>query len=68
MAQLHSSGLGSTPIRSILSLPLFIREHSMTALNLYTDRAAEGEVIGLAFAADAGAAVHIRRGDEQIMR
>ncbi|MDX1885740.1 GAF and ANTAR domain-containing protein [Mycolicibacterium sp. 120270] len=54
-----------TPIRSILSVPLFPHHHCRTALNLYADRpsafGAEGELMGLAFASDAQAVIEIGR-------
>jgi GAF domain-containing protein len=58
-----------TPIRSILSVPLFIHHRSKTALNLYADRpyafGAEGERIGLAFASDAEAVLEVGRREKR---
>jgi GAF domain-containing protein len=58
-----------TPIRSILSVPLFTHHRSKTALNLYADQpyafGAEGEVIGLAFASDAEAVLEIGRREKR---
>jgi GAF domain-containing protein len=54
-----------TPIRSILCVPLVIRQHGRTVLNLYSDRPSafgtEDEVIGLTFASDAEAVLELGR-------
>ena len=58
-----------TPIRSILSVPLFSRHRSKTALNLYAVQpyafGAEGELIGQAFASDAEAVLEVCRRDKR---
>lgn len=50
-----------TPIRTMLSMPIFRHLHTGTALNLYADRpavfGADAEAIGLAFAMHAAAVI-----------
>jgi len=61
-----------TPIRSILSVPLFTHHQSKAALNLYADQpyafGAEGELIGLAFASDAEAVLEIGRREKRYQK
>jgi GAF domain-containing protein len=61
--------LAITPIRSILSVPLFPHHPGRTALSLYADRpnafGADGELIGLAFATDAEAVLEIGRREKR---
>jgi hypothetical protein len=61
--------VGITPIRSILSLPLFTHHHGKAALSLYADQphafGAEGELIGLAFVSDAEAVLQISRREKR---
>jgi GAF domain-containing protein len=58
-----------TPIRSILSVPLFTHHHSKAALNLYADQpyafGAEGELIGLAFASDVETVLEVGRREKR---
>ncbi len=60
-----------TPIRSILSVPLFTH-HRSKALNLHADQpyafGTEGELIGLAFASDAEAVLEIGRRDRRYQK
>jgi GAF domain-containing protein len=59
----------TTPIRSILCVPLFTHHRSKAALNLYADQpyafGAEGELIGLAFASDAEAVLEVGRREKR---
>jgi GAF domain-containing protein len=58
-----------TPIRSVLSVPLFTNHRSKTALTVYADQpyafGAEVELIGLAFASDAEAVLEIGRREKR---
>lgn len=61
--------VAATPIRSMLSLPLFARHHGKTALNLYAVEpyafGPEDELIGLAFASDADAVLEVDRREKR---
>jgi GAF domain-containing protein len=61
-----------TPIRSILSVPLFTHHRSKAALNLYADKPSafgdEGQLTGLAFASDAEAVLEVGRRDKRYQK
>jgi GAF domain-containing protein len=61
-----------TPIRSILSVPLFTHRRTKAALNLYADQpyafGAQGELIGLAFASDAEAVLEVGRREKRYQK
>lgn len=60
------------PIRSIVSVPLFTRHRSTSALNLYADQPyafeAEDELIGRAFASDTGAILECNRREKRYQK